>query len=94
MERQEELKKRESGLTKSSADSRIHSHFDQSTLKLKPRSKESTLHLSEALLKNFFSEYGIIDGVICGGDGRASYVMFRYRDSALKALHAIKEESI
>ena len=79
--------------TKTAKKARDHitDHFDQSTVKLKPKSAGGESMLSETLLRSIFSSFGIIDGVLLR-DGSA-YVMFRYRDSALKALRSLEEVS-
>lgn len=45
--------------------------------------------LQEGFLRNVFSAFGLIDGVTIE-KGKA-FVMFRYRDSALKAMREIQE---
>lgn len=84
IERQEIIEKQ------SSKSDHITSHFDQSTIRLEPRN--GSLLMSESVLRNIFSSFGIIDGVTMTEDLKA-YVMFRYRDSALKALRALSDQT-
>ena len=81
-EEREELKK------PSFADKNITNHFDQSTVRLK---QKDTITLDEAFFRNVFSSFGIIEGVTI--DKNKAYVMFRYRDSALKALRLLTESN-
>ena len=60
--------------------------FDMSTLKLKSRDRDNSLN--ENILRSMFKEFGIIDGVRVDDKKRhKAFVIFRYRDSVLKALN-------
>lgn len=91
LERQE-AKEKMQGASKKVGD-HITSHFDMSTVRLKAKGmKVRSALLSEVLLKNIFSSFGIIDGVLLDeADGKA-YVMFRFRDHALKAVRELSED--
>ena len=71
-------------------DHHITSHFDLSTLKL---TTTKTL-LDNHTLKTLLSSMGLIDGIIEKENHKSVYVIFRYRDSALKAQRAIEDEEI
>jgi hypothetical protein len=62
-------------------DHHITSHFDLSTLKL---TSSKTL-LDSHTMRTLLSPLGLIDGIIEKDNHKSVYVMFRYRDSALKA---------
>lgn len=55
--------------------------FDVTTLKLKSISAHS-----ETTLRSIFSPYGIVDKVVVKSASSIAFVMFRHRDSCLKAL--------
>jgi hypothetical protein len=87
-----EIKLREREETKkpkSQAEKQITSHFDQSTLRLKHR---EPVNLEGNYFKNLLSSFGIIDGVTI--DKNKVYVMFRYRDSALKAHRTLSDDTV
>ena len=54
--------------------------------------QKDPIMLDEAFFRNVFSSFGIIEGVTI--DKNKAYVMFRYRDSALKALRLLTENAV
>ena len=86
--KQREREEREEAKKPSFADHHITSHFDQSTLRLK---QKIPITLDGSFFKNILSSFGIIDGVTI--DKNKVYVMFRFRDSALKAHRILSEQS-
>lgn len=85
--KQREREEREEAKKPSTADHHITSHFDQSTLRLKHK---DSITMDSNFFKNLLSSFGIVDGVII--DKNKAYVMFRYRDSALKAHRNLSED--
>jgi len=86
-ERQETLERHAQSFTQAKRGKHITSHFDQSTIKVKLRAGEQHELLQESFFRNNFSAYGLVDGVTIE-KGKA-FVMFRYRDSALKAMREL-----
>jgi hypothetical protein len=84
--KQREREEREETKKPTFADHHITSHFDQSTLRLKHK---NPITLDGTFFKNLLSSFGIIDGVTI--DKTKAYVMFRFRDSALKAHRTLSD---
>jgi RNA recognition motif-containing protein len=82
-EKQEALEKHARSYSKKTSD------YDHSTIKL--NGPPSSDLLQENFLKNIFSTFGLVDGVVI--ESGKAFVMFRYRDSALKALRELQEDS-
>ena len=86
--KQREREEREEAKKPTFADHHITSHFDLSTLRLKHK---NPITLDSSFFKNLLSSFGIIDGVTI--DNNKAYVMFRFRDSALKAHRTLSDQS-
>eukprot|EP00347_Sterkiella_histriomuscorum_P017931 403347433 len=71
----------------------ISQHYDMTTIKIKMKPQQQVLDfaMNEQLIRNLLKQYGTIDGVLIDKNGLKAFAMFKYRDSAHKAMSAKSE---